>query len=182
MRLILGGSGSGKSAYAEKMVCDLAGKQNLPLYYLATMQVSDAESVKKVERHRKMRSGKAFHTIEQPRQIKEAAPQVKEAVVLLECLSNLVANELFSPKKEPGINLTEKILADVRGIAQSANDLVIVSNNVFEDGITYDSMTEQYIQILGELNQQLAKEAELAVEVVYGIPVVLSGKEEPCPY
>lgn len=49
--LVLGGSGSGKSAYAEHL---LDGKTNK--YYIATMQVYDAEGEKKVARHRRLRA------------------------------------------------------------------------------------------------------------------------------
>lgn len=51
--LVLGGSGSGKSAYAEHL---LDGKTNK--YYIATMQVYDAEGEKKVARHRRLRAEK----------------------------------------------------------------------------------------------------------------------------
>ncbi len=64
--LVLGGSGSGKSAYAEHL---LDGKTNK--YYIATMQVYDAEGEKKVARHRKLRAGKGFVTIEQPRDLEK---------------------------------------------------------------------------------------------------------------
>ena len=64
--LVLGGSGSGKSAYAEHL---LDGKTNK--YYIATMQVYDAEGEKKVARHRRFRAGKGFVTMEQPRDIGE---------------------------------------------------------------------------------------------------------------
>lgn len=47
--LVIGGSGSGKSAYAEQMAVKAAG--NGSLYYVATMQVYDEEGKKKVERH-----------------------------------------------------------------------------------------------------------------------------------
>lgn len=66
--LVIGGSGSGKSAYAEQMAVKAAG--NGSLYYVATMQVYDEEGKKKVERHQKMRAGKGFLTIEQPRNLK----------------------------------------------------------------------------------------------------------------
>lgn len=72
--LVIGGSGSGKSAYAEQMAVKAAG--NGSLYYVATMQVYDEEGKKKVERHQKMRAGKGFLTIEQPRRLKEAAKKV----------------------------------------------------------------------------------------------------------
>lgn len=43
--LVIGGSGSGKSAYAEQMAVNAAG--NGSLYYVATMQVYDEEGKKK---------------------------------------------------------------------------------------------------------------------------------------
>ena len=48
MVLIIGGSGSGKSAYAEEYIGRIAGKGNK--YYLATMQVFDEEGKKKAMR------------------------------------------------------------------------------------------------------------------------------------
>ena len=54
--LIMGGSGSGKSAYAEDYALAQAGESSK--YYIATMQIYDAEGQRKVERHRKLRAGK----------------------------------------------------------------------------------------------------------------------------
>ena len=48
--LVTGGSGSGKSAYAESLLYSCEGIR----YYIATMQIYDAEGEKKVERHRKL--------------------------------------------------------------------------------------------------------------------------------
>ena len=48
MTLILGGSGSGKSAYAEDYLLRAAGDKKK--YYIATMQIRDAEMQAKVER------------------------------------------------------------------------------------------------------------------------------------
>ena len=51
----------------------------------------------KVARHHRMRQGKGFTTIEQPTELEQAASQMEpEAAVLLECMSNLAANEMFS--------------------------------------------------------------------------------------
>ena len=61
--------------------------------YVATMQVWDAESRKRVERHRVMQPEKGFRTVEQPVRLGDAGP--RRAVVLLEDLSNLAANEWF---------------------------------------------------------------------------------------
>ena len=59
--LVSGGSASGKSEFAEGLVT-ASGLETRA--YLATMQVWDAESERRVERHRRMRAGKGFVTVE----------------------------------------------------------------------------------------------------------------------
>ena len=96
MTLVIGGSGSGKSTYAEKISVELGGQSNK--YYLATMKVYDKEIQQKVERHRRLRSGKGFLTIEQPIRIQKALEKMEAGsrIALLECISNLTANEMFA--------------------------------------------------------------------------------------
>ena len=189
--LVIGGSGSGKSAYAEQMAVKAAG--NGSLYYVATMQVYDEEGKKKVERHQKMRAGKGFLTIEQPRRLKEAAKKVatervpagKAAAgvgktVLLECMSNLVANEMFSEENLSAVmdeakvkQLSHEIISGVTALQDSCDILIIVTNQIFEDGIRYDASTMDYIRLLGDVNRQIAERAEQVVEVVAGIPIFI---------
>ena len=77
MTFIIGGSGSGKSAYAENcLISAVEGDSSCKKYYLATMKASDDESVKKIKRHRRLRKGKGFSTIEQPTDIGKAAEQM----------------------------------------------------------------------------------------------------------
>ncbi len=194
MVLVVGGSGSGKSSYAEKVTVSLAQesvkeitksentslsdfKLNIPKkYYLATMQVFDDEGRKKVERHRNLRSGKGFFTIEQPTRISGALEKMEDGdrTVLLECISNLTANEMFSEKKTmTEIQVTENVIRDIKMLKEQTNHLVVVSNNIFEDGITYDETTTKYIRAMGKINQKLAALADRVVEVVAGIPVTL---------
>lgn len=194
MVLVVGGSGSGKSSYAEKVTVSLAQEsvkeitksENTSLsdfklniakkYYLATMQVFDDEGRKKVERHRNLRSGKGFFTIEQPTRISGALEKMEDGdrTVLLECISNLTANEMFSEKKAmTEIQVTENVIRDIKMLKEQTNHLVVVSNNVFEDGITYDETTTKYIRAMGKINQKLAALADRVVEVVEGIPVII---------
>ena len=63
-----------------------------------------------------------------------------------------------------------KILQGIEVLRKQADPLVIVTNNVFEDGIAYDSATIEYIEALGRVNERLAAEADEVVEVVVGIP------------
>ena len=58
--LVTGGSGSGKSEYAESLV----DSWNDPKIYIATMMPFDEETRKKIQRHREMRRDKGFITLE----------------------------------------------------------------------------------------------------------------------
>ena len=79
--LVTGGSGSGKSAYAESL---LSGFENIrSRYYIATMQVYGEEGKKRVERHRRLRAGKGFITSEQTVQIEQALKKFKDMQHLL---------------------------------------------------------------------------------------------------
>ena len=177
MTLIIGGSGSGKSAYAENYMNSIS--EDRKKYYIATMQIYDEEGKRKVERHRMLRGGKGFSTIEQPIDIGKAAEKMEdgERTALLECISNLTANEMFLGEI-PGTEevITEKIVGEIAVLNRELTHLVIVSNNVFEDGNVYDKTTMAYIRAMGRINQKLAEMADEVVEVVVGIPIVIKNK------
>ena len=177
MTLIIGGSGSGKSAYAEDYMISIS--EDRKKYYIATMQIYDEEGKRKVERHRMLRGGKGFSTIEQPIDIGKAAEKMEdgERTALLECISNLTANEMFLEEihgTEEAI--TEKIVGGIAVLNRELTHLVIVSNDVFEDGNVYDKTTMAYIRAMGRINQKLAEMADEVVEVVVGIPIVIKAK------
>ena len=177
MTLIIGGSGSGKSAYAENYMNSIS--EDRKKYYIATMQIYDEEGKRKVERHRMLRGGKGFSTIEQPIDIGKAAEKMEdgERTALLECISNLTANEMFLGEI-PGTEevITEKIVGEIAVLNRELTHLVIVSNDVFEDGNVYDKTTMAYIRAMGRINQKLAEMADEVVEVVVGIPIVIKAK------
>ena len=74
--LVTGGSGSGKSALAEQ-ISERLRQPEKPFYYLATMQVWDAECEARIAKHRQQRAGKGFCTIEmkRPRLSHQGAPR-----------------------------------------------------------------------------------------------------------
>ena len=182
--LVYGSSGSGKSAFAEKLLTNFAGGEK---YYIATMMAreDDADAQKKIARHRKLREGKGFKTIEKARRLEEislpkdcaawndSASEGRSA--LLECMSNLCANEMFD---EAGLQksesqVVEKIFFEIKKLSSVFENLVIVTNNVFDDGNLYDEATQKYISALGKINCELAKISDKVYEVVVGIPVEL---------
>ena len=170
MHLITGGSGSGKSAYAEAQILALNGECRV---YLATMYPYDEESRQRIARHRRMRAEKNFTTVECYRDL-EKTEIPEHADVLLECMSNLTANEMFWPEGA-GSDTEEQILRGVEWLRRKARNLVIVSNEIFSDGCEYDSGTKEYQRTLGKINCRLAELADRVTEVVYGIPLEVKG-------
>lgn len=175
--LITGGSGSGKSAYAEQRLMEVAEADNK--YYLATMQSFGEEGKQRIARHRALRAGKGFETIEQPDDIPLAVKRMQpgKRAVLLECISNLVANEMFTgaiPVEESKV--VDKVIQDIEVLAAEVSELILVSNNVFEDGIVYEDATGAYIRALGLVNERLSDMADEVWEVVVGIPLLLKAK------
>lgn len=173
--LVIGGSGSGKSEYAERLAVHLAGQA--PRYYLATMQVWDEECQKRVERHRKQRADRGFATVECPMCLAELSPAVldKSGTILLEDLGNLAANELYAPGADLE-SAQRAVLAGIRHLAACSRHLVLVSNEVGTGGCEYEGETDRYLRLLGLLHQQLAHIADGVCEVTAGLPRYYKGR------
>lgn len=179
--LVFGGSGSGKSAWAERTLLSRASQvPGSRAVYLATMENSGQEAAARIARHRAMRArhgeaaGRAFVTAERAVDIGGAEIQPGD-FVLLEDLGNLLANEIWSPEGAGADGAVARISGGLTALRERAALLVVVSNDIFADGGGYDPETTAYIRSLGALHQGLAAEAEQVVEVVCGIPVTVSG-------
>lgn len=145
--------------------------------YWATMAPGGAEADKRIARHRALRAGKGFSTLERP-----GIPDPEEipagSAVLLEDLSNLLANLLFSP--EPPKDPVSAVLEGLNTLLPRCGHLIIVSNEIFSDGRSYDPDTTAFVTALAALNRALARRADLVAEVVCGLPLVLKGALPPC--
>lgn len=90
-------------------------------------------------------------------------------------MSNLVANEMYMENKEDK-DIVLKIINEVKRLKNISDDIVIVTNEIFSDGIEYDKETEKYINNLGKINKELGQLAEQVIEVVYTIPIYIKGE------
>ena len=171
LTLVIGGAASGKSEYAESLVLKTA----LPRYYLATMQVWDAECAARVEKHRKMRAAKQFETVECPLHL-DAVRLPARGTALLEDLGNLAANELYDPAGA-GENAAAAILRGLDLLAAQCEHLIVVSNEVFSGGADYEGDTDRYLRALAQVNNVFAARADNVVRVVCGVPVYYKGVE-----
>lgn len=187
LHIVYGGSASGKSSYAESFAMSLQGEGRL--LYIATMYPYkwntteiDPETMQRIERHRAMRADKGFDTAECYRHVEHIVAK-RQDVLLLECMSNLLANEMYlEPDSNAGSDMAEtmspvsnKIVQALIDLSTRVQELVIVTNDVFSDGgsLTYDESTREYVKNLAEINCALAREAATVTEVVCGIPVIV---------
>ena len=161
---IAGGAGSGKSAFAESQIV----QSGLPApLYIATMEPFGPEAEVRIARHRALRAGKGFTTVERPRSL-ETLPPPPNRPVLLEDLTNLFANEWFSPARE---GAADRILTGLRRLKARTPLSVIVGNDLFSDGMDYPPDTLAYLQALAALIQETAALSDQVYEVVCGIPL-----------
>lgn len=169
LTLVTGGAASGKSEYAENI--SMSRKKG-PLIYIATMMPYDDECHKKIARHREMRREKGFHTIECPYDLDSIKSKdiTKDSTILLECISNLLANEMYN-KKSRRENAVGEIIGGISSLKDKCKNLVIVSNEIFSDGNKYDADIEEYIKNLAIINKELSIMADEVIEIVYGIEV-----------
>ncbi len=163
--LVTGGSGCGKSTWAEKLVQSWPAENR---FYIATMQVYDRESELRVARHRAQRADKGFETIECEKDLADAKVP-ENSIVLLEDLVNLAANEMFDGG-DPG-----RIVPALRKLAGKCLHMVIVTNDLFSDGMEYSPSVQEYMKCLAEINREAAGMADCVVEVVYSIPLAVKG-------
>lgn len=70
-----------------------------------------------------------------------------------------------------------KITGGIADLADSVENLVVVTGNVFDDGISALPELRNYLQVLGNVNRELAAMADEVVEVVVGIPVYWKGEK-----
>lgn len=170
LELVTGGSGSGKSAYAESRICEYNRQAPKPLFYIATMFPYGEETEKKIERHRILRKGKGFETLEWYTGLKLHLEEgsLQGSDVLLECMSNLVANEMYM-ESGAGCHADQAILEGIQELNRQCANVVIVTNEVFSESVPDSPEMKEYKRILGKINREIAIIADQVTEVIYGI-------------
>ena len=170
MTLVIGGAASGKSEFAEALARQFAS----PRVYIATMQPFGEEALARIRKHRDRRARMGFTTLECYTGLATACDTLPgNASVLLECLGNLVANERYSPDGGG----EGAALAGVLCLADRCRDLVVVTNELFSDGMDYDPDTLAYLDTLARLNRAIAARAHRVYEVVCGLPIAWKGEK-----
>ncbi|MGJ9457782.1 bifunctional adenosylcobinamide kinase/adenosylcobinamide-phosphate guanylyltransferase [Oceanobacillus sp. CF4.6] len=181
---ITGGVRSGKSNFAEKIAVQRAFEIGGSLHYIATGMPSDREMEKRILKHQKDRRVSGFHwqTWEQPMNIEWLASCFKEKdIILLDCLTILLTNELFSNQEDWSASYLKevfrRILTGIKAIEKSCHQLIIVSNEVLFDPFHEKKLVFTYCQLIGRLHQEIVNIADQSYVVEAGIPMLMKGDQ-----
>ncbi|MBM7701991.1 bifunctional adenosylcobinamide kinase/adenosylcobinamide-phosphate guanylyltransferase [Metabacillus iocasae] len=179
---ISGGVRSGKSSVAEQLT--VAGNvQADRCLYIATSRITDNEMKERIRNHQVARETAALSwiTYERPTDVGSLIHKCeRDDVVLLDCLTNWLANELFSEgmnweSKREQNQLVEEMIDSVLRLRDHVTKLVIVSNDLFEAGVT-DGATYIYMKLLGTLHQRIVAKSDIALSVEAGVVSYKKGK------
>lgn len=173
--LVVGGSGSGKSAFAEKLACQLSQKRT----YVATMSAQGTEARERIARHHAQRAGRRFVTLECLGTLPAQAPSPEAArgVVLVDDVGNLVANALFDARGTMGDPhaTCERLAHESLALAQNYAHAVFVGNEAGCEGAFESEATMAWLRTSGALCCKLADSFDVVVEVCAGVSTVVKG-------
>ncbi|WP_218082877.1 bifunctional adenosylcobinamide kinase/adenosylcobinamide-phosphate guanylyltransferase [Anthocerotibacter panamensis] len=174
--LVLGGARSGKSSFAERLASHYTGDHGV--LYLATAEASDAEMILRINRHRALRPP-SWHTVEAPLKVaaavKTALQQAPTALILLDCLTLLASNWLLAAHLHEIQRAEEGLYQELNALLEQVETahigLVVVSNEVGMGLVPPYPLGRVYRDLLGHLNQYLARKADLVYTMVAGLPL-----------
>ncbi|PIE08014.1 MAG: bifunctional adenosylcobinamide kinase/adenosylcobinamide-phosphate guanylyltransferase [Rhodobacterales bacterium] len=166
LTLVIGAAASGKSAFAERLLI----RSGRRLVYIATAEGRDDEMQVKIVAHR-ARRGSGWTTIEAPLDLVTplAEAQPHEAV-LIDCATLWLSNQMAS-----GTDLTNAESGFLYGVSACRAPVCVVTNEVGAGVVPDNALARRFRSAQGRLNQGLAARADLAVQVVAGLPLVLKG-------
>ncbi|MDD3192543.1 MAG: bifunctional adenosylcobinamide kinase/adenosylcobinamide-phosphate guanylyltransferase [Oscillospiraceae bacterium] len=164
---VAGGAASGKSAWAEAAAMALGGRK----IYIATMEPFGEEASARIQKHRAARQEKGFQTVEIYTGMDRRARAICGDTVLLECMTNWMANEMYSPSGV-GKKALEAVENGMAALQAAVPNLVVVSGDLFCEGLDYGPYTGEYLENLANINRKLAVQADLVAELCCGIPII----------
>ncbi len=176
--LVLGGARSGKSRYAQQLG-ERAGKVLFVATAPAGDHLEDAEMCAKIARHRSERP-RHWLTVEEPLDLGAVLEQHGSGgdLLLIDCLTFYAANLLAASERSPG-EITQRIDHLCRALASCTCAVVLVSNEVGSGVVPAYASGRRYRDLLGEINQKVARLADEVVLMVAGLPLALKSSSPP---
>ena len=171
--LLLGGSKSGKSMLGQRLTRQLA--DGGPMIYWATLEPRDTEDRAIVCRHLAERDGWGFGTLERGRALPEGLELVpREGAVLFDSVTACLACQMFSGP-QPDAAAAARTARELLTVSRYPRHFVCVCDELWRDGVTYETWTETYRRGLAEICRRLAAEFDVVCELTAGLPRLWKG-------
>lgn len=176
--LVTGGSRSGKSEYAEKM---LANEDDV--LYIATAISTDGEMEGRIKKHRERRNDK-WTTYEGFKNLDKVLKENTKQNVMLDCVTIMVTNLLFEEEIDFDKlttaeidELLEKIKKEFKTLILEAKlqnkKLIMVTNEVGCGIVPEYKLSRVFRDIAGSVNQFIAELSDEVYLVACGLPLKL---------
>lgn len=163
--LITGGQRSGKSSYAQKLALSLSPNP----VYLATSAVWDEEHRQRIERHKSDR-GPEWTNIEELTELQNI--NVEGKVVVIDCVTLWSTNFFNNTNGDVQASLLSIIERFDKFVQQDAT-FIFVTNEIGLGGISANDLQRRFTDLIGWVNQHIAKRADEMVLMVSGVPVYI---------
>lgn len=161
--LITGGQRSGKSTYAQELALSLSA---YPVY-LATSAVWDEEHRQRIERHKRDR-GPEWTNIEELTDIQNV--DVSGRVVVIDCVTLWATNFFMANNGDVEDTLAQLKERFMQFTAQEAI-FIFVTNEIGLGGISSNDLQRRFTDLIGWMNQFIARAADEVVLMVSGMAV-----------
>lgn len=172
--LVIGGSRSGKSRYAQRLA-ETLDKEKI---YLATCPVIDAEITERIKRHQNDRDD-SWTTIEEQIDISSIIQNLRSnQVLLVDCLTLWVNNLLYHSPQMTEEHLPQQWEKVKAALIDAPGDVIFVTNEIGMGIVPETRQTRTYRDMVGRLNQLVAAIAHKVDLIVAGIPMTIKKHEK----
>lgn len=163
--LVLGGTKSGKSLYAESQAQASGGE----VVYVATARANDAEMAERIAAHRARRPSH-WHTVEAADDLAGVllGAAADDRCVLVDCLTLWLTALIERPRH--WAQAREDLLTALPGLP---GRIVLVSNEVGQGVVPLGELTRRFVDEAGRLHQAIAARCERVTLVTAGLPLTL---------
>lgn len=176
--LILGGSRSGKSSFAESR----AEASGMAVTCIVTAQPNDQEMATRIRHHREKRAPH-WKVVEEPVSLAATlkALAAPGQCLLVDCLTLWLSNILHADQDDPVAGSRESVFAREREalvgtLPALAGRVILVSNEVGMGIVPLGELSRRFADEAGRLHQSLAGICDRVTLIVAGQPLVVKGK------
>jgi adenosylcobinamide kinase / adenosylcobinamide-phosphate guanylyltransferase len=161
LSLILGGTRSGKSQHAERIII----AEPPPWVYVATAQAFDDEMRERIAIHRARRDV-GWVVLEEPLDLARALAEAGERPVLVDCLTVWLSNLMLG-----GHDIAAATEALDVALGRRGAPTVLVSNEVGLGIVPDNALARAFRDAAGRLDQHFAARADSVLFLVAGLPM-----------